>query len=255
MLRTAEQIVLQHRAPWSHHGDTWGLPGGARDSLESAIDAAVREAAEEAGIDGADVLVTGVHVVDHGGWAYATVLAEPVAPVEPASTSVESIEVCWHRIADVADLPLHPGFAASWPVLAPMWPAPVVVVDVANVVGSRPDGWWSDRVGATRRLYDDVSRWASAGLPADRVPGAGPASCLPRVCFVIEGAARDAPLRTDPRIEVVRAAGSGDDAIVDAVRRTPKAVVVTADRQLRDRVSALGAIVYGPRWLLGELGR
>jgi len=39
------------------------------------------------------------------------------------------------------------------------------------------------------------------------------------------------------------------------VRRTPKAVVVTADRQLRDRVSALGAIVYGPRWLLGELGR
>ena len=27
-----------------------------------------------------------------------------------------------------------------------------VVVDGANVVGSRPDGWWRDRPGAARRL-------------------------------------------------------------------------------------------------------
>ena len=30
----------------------------------------------------------------------------------------------------------------------------VLVVDAANVVGSRPDGWWKDRAGAARRLHD-----------------------------------------------------------------------------------------------------
>ena len=37
----------------------------------------------------------------------------------------------------------------------------VLVVDVANLLGSRPDGWWRDRAGATRRLLD---RLAAAGL-------------------------------------------------------------------------------------------
>jgi len=255
LLRTAEQVVLQHRAPWSHHGGTWGLPGGARDRGESVTDAALREAGEEAGLAGGDVLVTGVHEVDHGGWSYATVLAEPITAVEPLSTSAESVEVRWYPIVDMSGLPLHPGFAASWPALAARWPAPVVVVDVANVVGSRPDGWWFDRGGATRRLYDDVLRWGNAGLPADRLPGDGPAVHLPRVVFVVEGAARAADLPENPRVEVVRAAGSGDDAIVDVVRRTPKAVVVTADRELRARVTAAGAVVRGPRWLLDAMGR
>ena len=40
-------VLLQHRAPWSHQGGTWGLPGGARDSHESPEQAAVREAQEE----------------------------------------------------------------------------------------------------------------------------------------------------------------------------------------------------------------
>ena len=43
-------VLLQHRAPWSHQGGTWGLPGGARDSHETAEQAAVREAHEEAGL-------------------------------------------------------------------------------------------------------------------------------------------------------------------------------------------------------------
>src|ERR1700712_5042607 len=43
-------VLLQHRAPWSHQGGTWGLPGGARDSHESPEEAAVREAHEEAGL-------------------------------------------------------------------------------------------------------------------------------------------------------------------------------------------------------------
>ncbi len=44
------KILMQHRAPWVHNGDTWGIPGGARDSHESAVEAAIREAHEEIGI-------------------------------------------------------------------------------------------------------------------------------------------------------------------------------------------------------------
>lgn len=43
-------VLLQHRAPWSHHGGTWGLPGGARDSHETPEDTALREAREETGV-------------------------------------------------------------------------------------------------------------------------------------------------------------------------------------------------------------
>src|SRR4051794_4910311 len=42
----------------------------------------------------------------------------------------------------------------------------VLLVDVANVVGSRPDGWWRDRAGATGRLLDRL-----AGLPGAPPPG------------------------------------------------------------------------------------
>ena len=49
-------VLLQHRAPWSHQGGTWGLPGGARDSHETPEEAAKREAHEEAGLT-ADRLV------------------------------------------------------------------------------------------------------------------------------------------------------------------------------------------------------
>lgn len=257
LIRTADELVLQHRAPWSHHGDTWGLPGGARDSHESAVAAALREAAEEAGVEAADVLVTGVHTDDHGGWSYATVLAEPVARVQPVSTSAESVQVRWHPIPDVAHLPLHPGFAACWPGLAARWPAPVIVVDVANVLGSRPDGWWRDRAGATQRLGDQLAVFARTGLaPRGTSLGAGVVGLswvYPKLVLVVEGAARGVELAADPRVEVVRAAGSGDDAVVDVVRRTPNAVVLTADRHLRERVRGLAAAVHGPRWLLDDL--
>ena len=53
---------------------------------------------------------------------------------------------------------------------------------------------------------------------------------------------------------MVRARGSGDDAIVAVVRELPgRRVVVTADRELRDRSAAAGATVLGPGWLLGLL--
>jgi 8-oxo-dGTP diphosphatase len=47
------------------------------------------------------------------------------------------------------------------------------VVDVANVMGSRPDGWWRDRAGAAVRLYSELAALAASGrvtLPGDTSP-------------------------------------------------------------------------------------
>ncbi|WP_328416994.1 MULTISPECIES: hypothetical protein [unclassified Micromonospora] len=119
---------------------------------------------------------------------------------------------------------------------------PLLIVDGANVVGSRPNGWWRDRAGAAARLRDSLAPVASTGLPARL---AAPIE----VVLVLEGAARDVP-GTDG-VRVVSAAGSGDDSVVELVEAAPqrRRLVVTADRELRDRVTALGAEVYGPRWL------
>ncbi|MFD5700606.1 NTP pyrophosphohydrolase [Streptomyces lasiicapitis] len=117
-----------------------------------------------------------------------------------------------------------------------------LVVDAANVVGSVPDGWWRDRRGAAERLRDRLVPVAAAGL-AD-VPG--PLD----VVLVVEGQARG--IDSVPGVRVDSAPGSGDDRIVEVVAETPgPCVVATADRELRHRVSALGAEVVGPRAVRG----
>lgn len=110
-------VVLQHRAPWSDQGGTWGLPGGARAPHESAVEAALREAHEEAGIDPAAVRARDTWVLTHPDWSYTTVLADEVLPVEPAATDAESVEVRWVAVEDVAGLPLLGAFAEAWPGL------------------------------------------------------------------------------------------------------------------------------------------
>ncbi|CAM5369784.1 NTP pyrophosphohydrolase [Streptomyces abikoensis] len=116
----------------------------------------------------------------------------------------------------------------------------LLVVDSANVVGSVPDGWWRDRRGAAERLRDRLAAQAAEGSRA-LFTGA------PEVVLVVEGAARGvAPV---PGVRVEEASGSGDDKIVEVVAaREPgrRCVVVTADRGLRARVTALGAEVTGP---------
>ncbi len=64
-----------------------------------------------------------------------------------------------------------------------------------------------------------------------------------------------APIEVRPgAVRVVLARGSGDDAIVAVVRAlSGPRVVVTADRELRERCVAAGATVLGPGWLLGLL--
>ena len=116
-------VLLQHRAPWSHQGGTWALPGGARDSDETPEDAAVREAHEEAGLSREQVRVRGevvtavVGSADGGPpWSYTTVIADAPSLLETVPNR-ESSELRWVAEDEVDDLPLHPGFAASWQTL------------------------------------------------------------------------------------------------------------------------------------------
>ncbi|MEN3586132.1 NTP pyrophosphohydrolase [Streptomyces sp. ZYX-F-203] len=112
----------------------------------------------------------------------------------------------------------------------------LVVVDAANVIGSVPDGWWRDRRGAAERLRD---RLATDGVP-------GRARDV-EIVLVVEGAARGVGSVAGVRVE--SASDSGDDHIVDLVENAADrpVLVVTADRELRRRVGALGAEVAGPR--------
>lgn len=124
----------------------------------------------------------------------------------------------------------------------------VLVVDAANVVGSRPTGWWRDRPGAARSFVEGVR----TGVAQGRLRGP--------VVVVLEGTARQgASCGTAEGVTVVHAEAGGDDALVAVVAEAAAAsvagrvVLVTADRGLRRRAEALGAEVVGPRWLLGRL--
>lgn len=109
-----DRVLLQHRALWSHHGGTWGILGGARNRGESAEQAALREAGEEAGVDPAGITTTGSFVDDHGGWSYTTVIARAAAAMHLTALTAETIEVRWVPADDLGSVPLHPGFAATW---------------------------------------------------------------------------------------------------------------------------------------------
>ena len=115
---------------------------------------------------------------------------------------------------------------------------PLLVVDGANVVGSVPDGWWRDRRGAAQRLRDRLAQLAEPGLDVLTGPI--------EVVLVVEGGARG--IASVPAVTVVEAPASGDDTIVDVVGDHPRRrrVVFTADRELRARVTELGAEILGP---------
>lgn len=132
---------------------------------------------------------------------------------------------------------------------------PLVVVDAANVVGSVPDGWWRDRRGAATRLRDAIAGLATGGIGDDAAVPEWAQRPLLEVVLVVEGAARGVASTDDVR--VVDAPGSGDDAIVEFVRREGAGrhcLVVTADRALRVRVADAGAATCGPS-VLGYRGK
>ncbi|TDW18750.1 hypothetical protein EV650_5346 [Kribbella kalugense] len=129
--------------------------------------------------------------------------------------------------------------------------AQVIVVDAANVVGSRPDGWWRDRSGAARRLLTKLA------VLQQRLQD------TTDIVVILEGAARAAVSGPDApdtgTLRVVLAPGSGDDTIAAvtaesaAQPHSPEVTVVTADRGLRQRTDPTGATAVGPSWLLDQL--
>ena len=166
----------------------------------------------------------------------------------------------------------------------------VLVVDVANVMGSRPDGWWRDRAGAASRLMASLVPLVAADvvvptigvLPADVSPSSPVSAGAPksadapdsmgsagapksadsadtavridRIVAVIEGQARTAT--APPELEVVLAPADGDTSIVEVAEQVladgDVPLVVTADRGLRARLP-FGSRIAGPGWLLGLL--
>jgi 8-oxo-dGTP pyrophosphatase MutT (NUDIX family) len=244
------RVLLQHRAAWSHEGGTWALPGGARSSEETALQTALREAFEEAAVDPEAVTPSHAWFEDHGSWSYTTVVAHATGEVHASAADRESVEVRWIDLDAVADRPLHPAFTVAWPALrAEAIRRLVLVVDAANVVGSRPDGWWRDRAGAAARLRDSLSAMAAEGVPA-RVFELPADTWWPDIRLVVEGQARG--VDPAPAVTVLRASHDGDAVIaVEASRAVDErpddhVVVVTADRELRSRVEAVGARVVGP---------
>jgi hypothetical protein len=130
-----------------------------------------------------------------------------------------------------------------------------LVIDLANLIGSRPNGWWRDRAGAATALLQQL-------VPLAGTVVAGPDGVdleLVSVIAVVEGKARAA---ADPepagRVSVLRAGTDGDTAVVDTAAELNRAgrrvLVVTADRGLRARLPD-GIAVTGPRWLLALLDR
>jgi len=118
----------------------------------------------------------------------------------------------------------------------------MLLIDAANVIGSRPTGWWRDRAGATRAFVERVRAAVVAG------------QLSPPVAIVVEGRARAG---ADPGcvggVEVVHAPAAGDDTIAALAEASHEVVVVTADRGLASRVRACNGEVVGPGWLLGRL--
>jgi hypothetical protein len=129
----------------------------------------------------------------------------------------------------------------------------VLLVDIANVMGSRPDGWWRDRPAAATRLLNELEplNGAKVSLPAE------PATVrISEVYGVVEGAAKR--VEGPEAVSVLRADRDADSKIVNEARRlttsgkTP--LVVSADRELRRRLPE-HALVAGPGWLNRLLGR
>jgi 8-oxo-dGTP diphosphatase len=249
-------VLLQHRASWSHHGETWGIPGGARHVGESAGVCALREAAEEANVPHHAVRPRLLSVLDLGYWSYTTLVADVVQPFEPAINDTESLELAWTRPDEVADRTLHPGFATSWSVLQPLLEVrPVIIVDAANIDAAVFDAVRRAGVAAAHLLLDYVGRLAVTGVPASALDLPGHI-WFPEWEIVVEAPSVAAGCRRDG-VEVVRAAASVDHGIFAETQRLIEndrsVTVVTADPELARRVRAVGARGQDMRWLFDQM--
>lgn len=265
-------VLLQRRAQWSHQGGTWALPGGAMDSDETPAEAALREADEECMLDPKLVVPRGLYSDEHGGWAYHTVLAQAAEPLRVHADAYESDEAVWLPAGEVDHLDLHPGFAASWPVLREALVPVTVFVDGTTQSGP------GDPVHAGRRLHarlTDLARTGLAGLP-DGVPGPALARWYPDYVLVLEEAAAAAAASTaaadaaraanaaprfswnepltvrtaEVRIVAVADGAHAGDVLADLAASTPgRRLAVSDHRAVRDRAAAAGAGAGDLSWL------
>ncbi len=172
-------VLLQHRAVWSHQGGTWGLPGGARDSHETPEQTAVREAHEEAGLVAERLtvratVVTAV-IAGMGGtqWSYTTVVADAGELLQTVPNR-ESAELRWVGEDEVAQLPLHPGFAASWhrlrtaPATVPLDHGDELRHDLPRTVEVESGVFVWCMPGTADQAHSQLSRRISALLQAPR---------------------------------------------------------------------------------------
>lgn len=119
----------------------------------------------------------------------------------------------------------------------------MLVIDAANVIGSRPNGWWRDRPAAARTFVERVRAATAAGRVSEPV------------VLVLEGAARRGMGEgVVDGVTVLHASGSGDDALIAvAADAASQVTLVSADRALCRQAEALGADVARPRWLMDLL--
>ena len=123
----------------------------------------------------------------------------------------------------------------------------MLLIDAANVIGSRPTGWWRDRPAAALEFVTRVTRAAQEGT----LPGP--------VVLVLEGAAkRGVEEGLADGVEVVHAPGHGDDTLAALAAEAEaeadeNVTLVSADRHLGERVRRHGADVVGPTWLFDRL--
>jgi 8-oxo-dGTP pyrophosphatase MutT (NUDIX family) len=261
LISDGRRAILAHRASWTHEGDQWGLPGGARDSHEDPTSTALREADEEAAIEAGLVEPLALSVDDHGGWSYTTVLARPAGVIVPRAANAESTDVTWWDHSEIEGLPLHHGLAAAWPRLHD---APARL--------ARASARFPRMLEAGRPQLDRLVR---RGIPAAALPNpagvAGASTLLPRI--VVFGATgsdhRPSAAGTDRppqrwwqrNVSAIPDGPSGGDIesvgaaeLGEPDGSNPQVVIVagTSDR----RVGPGGpTVVVGPDWLVDQLDR
>jgi hypothetical protein len=186
----------------------------------------------------------------------------------------------WLPAGEVDQLDLHPGFAASWPVLREALLPLTVFVDGTGAMGLRPGS--DDPADAGRRLYAQLTELARSGVvvPPDSVlapvlacwypdyvlllgeaAAAAAASCaaadkareanrVPRFSWNEPLAVRTAEIR----IVAVADGAQAGDVITELAATTPGRRLAVSDRRIvRDQGAAGGAGAGDLNWLLGLL--
>lgn len=243
-------VLLQHRAPWTHQGDTWGLPGGARNSDESSVEAALREFSEEVAGELDALSLFGIHRQDHQVWTFDTVLAAVperrlFTPGNPESESIR-----WVPVPEVPSMPLLPAFGRVWPEVAAALPERLLLV-VDTTAPRRT-------AEAVEPLRDGLAGLARGGLTDDALPPGLSLAPLhrrfPGVLLLVDARSHVTAPAPAPGVEVVPVF-DGSAAAVARLTRThasrSRVVVATDDPDARARAAAEGAHAVPFSWARG----